>query len=513
MSRVLNILKRYSGLILLTVSSIIGFCIYDDYGIAWDDPTQRAIGEVSYNYVFHHDQTIKKFYERDYGVAYELPLFIGERLLRLKDSRDIYLMRHIASHLFFLLCSFVCFLLIDALYKSKLLATIGFLFLWLNPLLFSHSFFNTKDIPFMSVFIICFFLAVMAFRKKKLRYFVFTGIACALLTNLRIAGIMLACCFCLLLIVDIFFDRKDKKIRNRNIYYLLIFLGSFMVALYASWPYLWENPLHNFVTVFQSLSKYREVPVLFSGITILSPDLPWYYGLAWFLMSTPVIYIAAGIAGIIFFILKFIKKPLSFIRNDPGRINTIFFICFFLPILALIIFRSGIYDGWRHMYFIYPSFILFAIYGLHHLFITRMKKIILIIVFGGFLYSGYFMVASHPFQYIYFNRITGIHKAEYFRNNFEMDYWGLSYKQAFEYILKNDPSARINVGIAYDYGTINHAILKREDRERIVFTTAGDAKYFITNYRWHPKDYYPESKIFHSFKVLDNSINTIYRLK
>ena len=45
------------------------------------------------------------------------------------------------------------------------------------------------------------------------------------------------------------------------------------------------------------------------------------------------------------------------------------------------------------------------------------------------------MIRNHPFQNVYFNNFLS-HDEQYLRKNFEMDYWGTSYKQALEYVLK-----------------------------------------------------------------------------
>ena len=44
------------------------------------------------------------------------------------------------------------------------------------------------------------------------------------------------------------------------------------------------------------------------------------------------------------------------------------------------------------------------------------------------------MIKDHPHQNVYFNFLAG----KNIQTKFELDYWGLSNKQALEYILKND---------------------------------------------------------------------------
>ena len=76
------------------------------------------------------------------------------------------------------------------------------------------------------------------------------------------------------------------------------------------------------------------------------------------------------------------------------------------------------------------------------------------------------MIRNHPFQNVYFNNFLS-HDEQYLRKNFEMDYWGTSYKQALEYVLKNNKFNKINVVVDYHQVVDNALILKKEDRERL----------------------------------------------
>lgn len=296
---------------------------------------------------------------------------------------------------------------------------------------------------------------------------------------------------------------------------LFLFTVSFLLVLYSTWPFLWDNPVNNFITAFKNMSLFRqEVPVLYFGEMIKAPELSRMYCLVWFFISTPIIYLSFGLFGIILLIYKFFKTPLMFFRNNINRNNLIYFACFFGPLLAIMIFKSVLYDGWRQLYFIYPSFLLFIIFGLNDIFKTKVKKYSIIILFMGFISLGFFMIKNHPFQYVYFNQLVGTRQENHFRKKFDMDYWGISYKQSLEYILENDTAKLINISVANYSGIVNGSILKPKQRIRISFVEEKDADYFITNYRWHPNNYdYPKENIFHSFIVSNNAINTIYKLK
>ena len=114
-----------------------------------------------------------------------------------------------------------------------------------------------------------------------------------------------------------------------------------------------------------------------------------------------------------------------------------------IPILVSIFFGSISYDGWRHLYFIYPSFLLIAVLGLH------LVKVLLLKRKNNFLYilpiiliipTLFWMYKNHPFQYVYFNLLAG----KNFNEKFEMDYFGVSNKNVLEYIIeKEDKKVRI----------------------------------------------------------------------
>ena len=105
---------------------------------------------------------------------------------------------------------------------------------------------------------------------------------------------------------------------------------------------------------------------------------------------------------------------------------------------------------------------------------------------------------------------------EYLRKTFDLDYWGSSYRQGLEYILKTDSATKINVtGVPNAPINLNSMILKQEDKKRLIdVEDSSKADYMLTNFRNHPQDFpYPDSKIYYSIKVLNSSILTIYKLK
>ena len=204
-------------------------------------------------------------------------------------------------------------------------------------------------------------------------------------------------------------------------------------------------------------------------------------------------------------------------RGNKELQDLLFLLTFLIPIIVAINFGSISYDGWRHLYFIYPSFLLTSMLGLHLIKIIFFKKknnylhifsIILIIP------TAFWMYKNHPFQYVYFNFLAG----KNFNEKFEMDYYGVSNKNALEYIIdREDEKVKIyNLNTTDLY--LSKKILKKEIREKItIVDNASNADYITNNYTdWRgkirptkfmvPKNF----KIMYEIKVDDVTINTIY---
>jgi len=61
--------------------------------------------------------------------------------------------------------------------------------------------------------------------------------------------------------------------------------------------------------------------------------------------------------------------------------------------------------------------------------------------------TAYDMRSLHPYQYIYFNRLSGGLRRQ--ANRFETDYWGLSYREGFDWVVHNvDPGRSRTVRVA-----------------------------------------------------------------
>ena len=131
-----------------------GVAVVDDYGVGLDEETHRNTAISNVEYVMGDGDALPIRHERFYGLVIDLPLLLMERALGLQDRRDIYRMRHLLMHLFYIVGGLFCGLLVYRMFGSRWVALLGILLFLLHPRLYAHSFFNVKDVPFTAMFVI-----------------------------------------------------------------------------------------------------------------------------------------------------------------------------------------------------------------------------------------------------------------------------------------------------------------------------------------------------------------------
>lgn len=501
------------GIILFFITVVIALLTYTDYGIGYDESAQREIGRVTYNYVFNGNQELFNSKDVHYGTGFELPLIIIEKLMNLTDSREIYLMRHLVTHLFFLISALAGYIVIYGLFKNKFIASLGFIMLALAPRIYAHSLFNSKDVPFLSMFLITLCCCQIVFEKNKPWLFVILGMFCGYTTSIRIMGGMLCGFILFFLMIDLATNLFNKKGIKNTVLNIFFFIFSFCFSLYLAWPYLWKNPIGNFLSSFTAFSHFPwGSEVLLNGKYELATKLPWTYFPTWFLITNPEVWLLSGFAGIILIIINFCKRPLTYFRNTSERNFILYLMCFFAPVMAVLILHSVLYDDWRHLYFVYPPFVLMALYFINRMIQTKYKLIVQGICMLQVAIVSFFMINNHPFDQVYFNYFVS-HKPEYLRKHYEMDYWGCSVYQGLEHLIETNKNKNIKV-FEHFIGVIsqNVMLLPKEDRKFIQLTKWEDADYSITNFRFHPYDF-PSYKVDYSISILNSTILNIFQLE
>ena len=507
---------------------LLGLLLFRDYGLSIDENQSRDNGMISLKLVAQkiapawvaadrefdrYYVPLAEYYDRDYGVAFETPLCLLERWLHLADGGDKFLFRHWCTFL-------VCFGGLIAVYQLAArrfrdwrLGLLAALWLLLSPRLFAESFYNDKDAVFMALFAVATNTGVRLLLRPTAGRALWHALACAVTIDVRIMGVLLPLATAGLLA----WRGARGEVRGpRAAGVGLLYLGAMTGGVVLLWPYLWPAPLQNFLLAFQKMSTFRwGGTVLYFGHLVAATDLPWHYALVWLGITTPLLYLAAGLAGIGLVGRQLLRQRWRLWHDEQGLQDVLFLALFVGPLLAVIVLHSVLYDGWRQLYFIYPAFLLLAVRGWRAAVRWRPRWR----AWPGALYAATALsllltaaqiVRDHPLQNVYFNLLAGPNVGE----RFELDYWGLGYRQDVEYIATHDMRPTIRVyAPGPSSADFNRLMLPTYQRDRLLFVERPDsADYFVTNYRWHPEPYPYEYEV-HQVRADGRRVHSVFRLR
>ena len=475
--RAADLLTAYSGLILCALFLLLGLFLSGDYGISFDEFAHRQNTIVRLDYILGRGDldAVRPAHDRVYGISFELPLLLAERALGLTDYHHIHRLRLILTHLFFIAGGFCCYLLVWRLFNNRLLALLALLLFLLHPRLYAHSFFNSKDLPFLSMFMIALYLLERAWRRDTAGAFILLGLAVGVLTDLRIMGALLLPAALALRGVDLL--RAEGRRRRKQI---LVTAGLFALIAgltpFVLSPYAWSNPLGYLTDSLNLTVNHPQITVqLFQGEQILSTELPPHYALTWFAITTPPPILLLGFIGAAVVAARGIARPGMVFGDTRLRFGVLLLACFILPLLAVALLGSNIYNDWRHLYFIYATFCLLAVVGLHWLATAlgwqrRLKAGVYGLAGVGLGLIALQMAQIHPQQQAYFNFLVDRTTPEYLRTRYDIDYWRLAGRQVLEYLLQQQPEGPVYVMGGQPW-PLAAEILPAAARQRLVFNS------------------------------------------
>ena len=491
--------------------AVAGVVALDDYGLGVDEAKQRQIARANADYIlglFEYDVDANSKPTRldisYYGLVIEMPLLLAERALGLQDSRHVFLMRHLLTHLFFIAGGFACGMLAYRMIGSRWVALLAMLMFPLHPRLYAHSFFNSKDVPFAAMLVIALYLAHRAFRKDTLGAFLLCGVGAGLAIDLRPFGLMLLPMILAMRGVDLW--QAGKGERKHILATAGIFAAATLATLYIIHPYYWENPLR-FIEGARALSQNPFITEnLFMGEIYRSDAAPWNYIPVWFAITAPPVALGLGALGAAAVSWQTITRPLRALRDRETRFRIMLLGCFALPVVVVIALQSNIYNGWRYMFFLWGPFCLLAAVGLHIIANIRMGGGIWKVgdrlpgrirgcgrlhmarrglAYGaagvGLITTLTAMAALHPHQQVYFNRLVDTETPGALGKRYDMDYWVMAHRQLLEYLLARYPDDTLRVLRVWR----SQPILPLKDRERIISLTSPHAAdfYLFVEYR------------------------------
>ena len=515
----------------------VGYRIYRDYGVSTDEPTDYLRGMIDYQRFI--GGSLAQFQAdcakmENGNVCYYPPLFdmLVYRLAPYGDNgpilihkggwyapanntQKIYLERHKFTFAFFAFSVFVFFLIGKKIFKDWKIGLLGALFLIISPRVFGYSFFNPKDIPFLSAYVISIYTLLLFLDKKNILVALLHGIAAAVVCSIRTPGLIIVPITFFFYIFDLVLSKESWKNYLKAAGLLLSFLIVSAGLIYWFNPILYTDPVGNYIKTFNIMKDYPWVGYHIFLSQSIGGHVPWYYSIVWFSISFPILYLLLFVIGIGTLTIKTIRTR---IRAHFQGMRDLYLAgaCALLPIAAVIVEKSTLYTDNRQMYFCYPPLLLISLYGFVKL-VEFLKKRFLrwqlwvgVVLVLGLAYPVYFMVRYHPYENFYYNFLAGSKMSD-IKQRFTLDSWMITSKDALEYILKTDPTKYITV--KFIDGTPRGVfLLSKADQARLIINQEDQPMYIVDGYRYYPTEKVTGGSIYYSFKIGDTDIMTIYKM-
>jgi hypothetical protein len=393
---------------------------------------------------------------------------------------------------------------------ARWLPLLGAAMLLLSPRFFAEAFYNGKDIAFMVTFSLAILTLVRLTQRPTWQRTLGHALATALAADVRLAGLVLlpALTAVALLAQTWALPKRTRPFIVTSWASRLLLFGLYIVsavlATIVGWPYLWAAPVSR---IYEVLSAMGHFPwpgmVLYLGKLVPATELPWHYLLVWIGITTPLPYLGLAFLGVFTGVYRLIQRGVVALRQSGGWLDVLFAAWLLGPLLLIILNKSLVYDGWRHVYFVYPALLLLALRGLRtlgrawqmtslHTSSNRRKRwlagAVLVLLSLETGRTAWFIMRAYPNQQVYFSFLPSA-TAE---RLFERDYWGASYRYGLEWLLRHDSAPILKVtGPQQSIIYVNWAILTPEQQRRIqiVSSDSRQARYYLTAYRWHPQPY------------------------
>ena len=410
----------FSALAMLLLPLMVTVSL--DFGVTWDEGARHANGVRVWEYLAGGRDPSLLRGGHVYGGLFDVVAVAAERYF----DANRWVARHAVNAVFGWMGAVFCGALAARLFGAWT-GVLAMVLIASSPRYFADSMNNPKDLPFAAASVATLYAlstlsSTWPYISRTSAFWIITTLAAAL--NTRPAAILNIGFLGLLLAVFVVLERNTdwRRLLITAVHFTIVVVAALLLGT-LFWPWAQQAPL---VRPFQALFEASEFPwagqVLFDGRNYRAPDLPWYYALRWLLISTPPVVLVGLVLAAI---------PGS--RLWTFRRLALLFVVL-LPLSLVFIKDSTLYDGVRHLLFIYPALVVLAASGWAVL-LTRTKGWVqgaaATVLLAGVLNVVIFQVRSHPHQTVYFNELVGGPRGAV--GNFDLDYWGNCVLEAIEW--------------------------------------------------------------------------------
>jgi hypothetical protein len=423
---------------------LIALATFTDYGTSFDEHGHAQYGDDILSY-FQAGMAYAAIpdHHHHYGGGYNVTAALFRKLVPHAP--------HTANHLFTALVGLLG--LLGAWRLGRLLGgaaggLIALVLLCALPAYYGHMFNNPKDLPFAAGYVwMLYYLCrlIQAGPRAPNRVWVALGVTIGLGMTVRIGGLL---GIAYLAIVVGFqwaaFSLRERRAKPALKLLAGLTLRSVLVAALAwtlmvlPWPATHHAPLSAPFRTLRHLSQYRyDASSLFRGEYVPSHPAPWDYLPGYFLVQLPdVLWLILAIGAlmlVVFLASRGLRRELWSWRG--ACVALLLFAILFPPSYA-IVRNATLYDGLRHFLFVLPPLCALAAMAASNLLrwlAVRSKPAAyatLSVLGLGVAAVVVDMVELHPYQYVYFNRMSGGLEAA--ATQYETEYYAHSFKELGE---------------------------------------------------------------------------------
>ncbi len=447
-------LLRWLSLALL--AGVLGLMLasFRDYGMTADEPVQNRYGNrlVRWYQSLGDDRAAVEQHDTYYyGGLFELAAQVAEHF----SPFGLYETRHLVNALFGFV-GIVAAWWMGAQLAGPLGGFLSALLLAATPLFYGHAFNNPKDIPFASLYALG-AAAVMSRRIDRLpgagwhvlRGLLGAGAAIGLAAAVRVAGLTLLGYAAVPWLICLWLTRKygRKPLRRslphdlaRTALDLAVLTSTAWLVMVVFWPFAQLDPFRNPFEAFRAFSDFWEtMPVLYRGALVPSGEVSRFYMPWLFAVTLPGSYLVAYLMGAWRIGALLRKGPLP----PETRSKLLHFAWLaavtLSPLAFVVAAHTPFYNGNRHMLFIVPGLAVLAgvsaAWWLRGPLPVAARALGALVLAAGIGLTVRDMVALHPYESVYFNRLVagGFAKAA---PRYETDYWCASYKEGIDWIVR-----------------------------------------------------------------------------
>ena len=211
-----------------------------------------------------------------------------------------------------------------------------------------------------------------------------------------------------------------RKTGKKSVFVLTIYTTLAIFIMYATWPYLWPDPIGHLVETVTIMSDhFWNGTVLFNGIEYAATDLPSsYMPLLLAIQLTELVGFLSAL-GLAVTVYGFMKK-----REGSRDLLVLTLIWLVIPLATFIILRPTMFDNFRHSFFILPMIFVLAGIALDQVRQPLLQGLLILAVATPGVLG---IIRLHPYEYVYYNSFAGGVRGAF--RKFELDYWGTSYRE------------------------------------------------------------------------------------